>query len=186
VADFVVVLDANVLYPIGLADLLVTMGRQRLYRPHWSAEILDEVRRNVVADRPDIDPARVEKRLSQMCEALPDALQVVPKSLVDAMPIVEHDRHVLALAVAVGADSIVTQNLKDFPADVLEDFGLEAIDADTLVTAQVGLDAPAVDACIDAMAARLKAPPISSDELKERLARQLPRSMEALRAAERA
>jgi hypothetical protein len=186
VSDFVVVLDANMLYPVGLADLLVTMGRQRLYRPHWSAEILDEVRRNVVADRPDLDPARVEKRLSQMCDALPDALHVVPQSLIDAMPIVQHDRHVLALAVVVGADSVVTQNLKDFPADVLEHFGLEAIDADTFVTAQVGLDAPAVDACIETMAARLKAPPISSEELKEQLARQLPGAMAALRAAERA
>jgi predicted nucleic acid-binding protein len=183
VADFVVVLDANVLYPVGLADLLVTMARQRLFRPHWSAEIMEEVRRNVVADRPDIEAARIEKRLGQMCEALPNALQGIPRSLIDAMPIVEHDRHVMALAVAVGADSIVTQNLNDFPADVLEGFGLEAIDADTFVTAQVGLDAPAVDACIEAMAARLKAPPLTSDELKERLARPLPGAMAALSAA---
>jgi len=36
------------------------------------------------------------------------------------------DRHVLAAAIAGGADVLVTKNLKDFPADRLAPFGIEA------------------------------------------------------------
>lgn len=37
-----------------------------------------------------------------------------------------NDRHVLAAAIEADADLIVTKNLKDFPAPVLADHGLEA------------------------------------------------------------
>lgn len=40
------------------------------------------------------------------------------------------DRHVLAAAIAGHADCIVTINLQNFPAAVLGEFGLEAIDPD--------------------------------------------------------
>jgi len=36
------------------------------------------------------------------------------------MPVKAKDRHVLALAVHVGAPTIVTDNARDFPQDVLE------------------------------------------------------------------
>jgi len=55
VAGFVVVLDANVLYGIEVTDLTATMATRRLFRPHWSPEILDEVVRNL-SRRPDLDP----------------------------------------------------------------------------------------------------------------------------------
>lgn len=42
---FVVVFDANVLFPISLCDLYITASGKRLYRAHWSATILEEVER---------------------------------------------------------------------------------------------------------------------------------------------
>jgi hypothetical protein len=61
VARFVVVLDANVLYGIALTDLMATMATRRLFRPHWSAQILDEVTRNLDR-RPDLDSTAVARR----------------------------------------------------------------------------------------------------------------------------
>lgn len=114
-AGFVVVLDANVLYGIEVTDLLATMATRRLFRPHWSPQILHEVARNL-RRRHDLDHGAIARRLDRLNRALPAALVEIPPSLVDAMPINEKDRHVLALAVHVGAPTIVTDNLRDFPS----------------------------------------------------------------------
>ena len=44
------------------------------------------------------------------------------------------DRHVLATATRCGAQDIVTDNLADFPAEILGRFDIEAIDADGLLS----------------------------------------------------
>jgi len=104
VARFVVVLGANVLYGIAVTDLRATMATRRLFRPHWSAQILDEVTRNLDR-RPVLSYAAVARRIEHVNRALPDALVPVPPSLIEAMPINEGGRHVLALAVHVGAQA---------------------------------------------------------------------------------
>lgn len=94
------VVDANVLYSIELTDLLLTFAAHRLVRVHWSPTILDEVRRNL-AKRVDLTPDAIAYRIDRMNLAVPAALDEAPETLVAAMPITEHDRHVLALAVHV-------------------------------------------------------------------------------------
>jgi hypothetical protein len=44
------------------------------------------------------------------------------------------DRHVLAVAIKCDADIIVTNNLRDFPQDILDTFGLSAKSADDFLT----------------------------------------------------
>ncbi len=178
-AGFVVVLDANILYGIEITDLFATMATRRLFRPHWSRQILEEVTRNL-AQRPDLDPAAIERRLGHLNRALPAALTDVPAELTDSMPVNEKDRHVLALAVHVGAPTIVTENTRDFPPDLLEPFGIEAVTADAFALAQVDLDADVVRGCIAAMAERRKRHPKTVGEVIATLARQLPKAMEAL------
>lgn len=43
------------------------------------------------------------------------------------------DRHVLAAAIKCSAQIIVTENKKDFPEDVLEEYNLEALSADDML-----------------------------------------------------
>lgn len=176
---FVVVLDANVLYGIEVTDLLATMATRRLFRPHWSSQILAEVARNL-GRRPDLEPAAIERRLGYLNRALPDANQEVPAELIDAMPVNEHDRHVLALAVHAGAPTIVTENLRDFPADLCDPYGVEAISTDTFVLAQVHLRPDVVLSSIEAMAARRRRHPKTAEDIIERLGRHLPESMAAI------
>lgn len=59
------VLDANVLYPIALADLLLTTAGLGLYRAHWSPELLDEVGRNLATNRPDLAQEQIAYRLAR-------------------------------------------------------------------------------------------------------------------------
>jgi hypothetical protein len=52
----ILVLDANVLIPNALCDLLLRLAEEDIYLPRWSAEILNEVRRNL----PGVSPAAIE------------------------------------------------------------------------------------------------------------------------------
>lgn len=180
---FVVVLDANVLYGIEVTDLLATMATRRLFRPHWSPQILDEVSRNLLR-RHDLEPAAIERRLGYLNLALPDASQEVPADLIKAMPVNEHDRHVLALAVQMGAPTIVTENLRDFPVDLCAPYGVEAISADSFVLAQVHLRPDVALASIEAMAARRRRHPKTPADIIERLGRHLPEAMAAIAGRE--
>lgn len=56
------------------------MATRRLFRPHWSPEILDEVSRNL-ALREDLDGAAVDRRLENLNRALPGARTEVPAEL---------------------------------------------------------------------------------------------------------
>lgn len=181
-AGYVVVLDANLLYGIEVTDFFATMATRRLFRSHWSPEILDEVARNL-ALRPELDRAATQRRIGHLNRALPGALTAVPAELVDAMPINEKDRHVLALAVHVGAPTIVTDNVRDFPTAVLEPYGVEAVTPDAFALAQVDLHPEAVHAAVTTMAARRRRPPKTPDAIIEVLARYLPEAMAALRAS---
>ena len=167
------VVDANVLYSIELTDLLLTFAAHRLVRVHWSPTILDEVRRNL-AKRADLSPDAIAYRIDRMNRAVPGALDEAPANLVATMPITEHDRHVLALAVHVEADSIVTFNLRDFPTTMCEPYGIEAVDPDTFAAAIAELDPVRVQAALADIAGRRTRPAMTVHQLLDRLDRTLP------------
>ena len=48
--SFVVLYDANVLYPSTLRDLLIRVAQAGLVQAKWSDQILDEVFRNLTAN----------------------------------------------------------------------------------------------------------------------------------------
>ncbi|MGH7284916.1 MAG: PIN domain-containing protein [Polyangiaceae bacterium] len=112
-APFIVVLDANVLFPFTLRDTLLRAAAAGFYQVRWSARILDEATRNLV-----ITGTMPEDRASRLRAILerefPEAEITGYEHLVDAMPNHPKDRHVVAAAVKGGAQVITTANLKDF------------------------------------------------------------------------
>ena len=181
VSSRVAVVDANVLYSIELTDLLLTFAAHRLVRLHWSPTILEEVRRNL-AKRADLVPDAVVYRIDRMNLAVPGALDEAPETLVEAMPIIEHDRHVLALAVHVEADCIITFNLRDFPAVACEPYGIEVVDPDSFAAAVVEIDPARVPAALDDIARRRIRPAMTLHEILDRLAAVLPTFVSQMRA----
>jgi hypothetical protein len=175
-----VVFDADVLFGIEVTDVLLTIATKRLFRAHWSNEIIDEFRRNLI-ERPGIRPEAIDYRIAQMNRALPDALVDPPDSLVEAMPVNSKDRHVLALAVHLSAPILVTNNLKHFPADVCDEFGVEAMTPDTFLALQVDLDPDLVVSALDEIAARRQRPPRTRHELLDRLESVLPTTVSLMR-----
>lgn len=115
--------------------------------------------------------------------AVPSALDEAPETLVAAMPIAEHDRHVLALAVHVDADSIVTFNLRDFPGTACEPYGIEAVDPDSFTAAIADDDPVRVQAALGDIARRRTRPAMTVHELLDRLVTVLPIFVGQARAA---
>ena len=135
IADrFVVLLDANVLFPFRKRDILLRFYHAGLYRARWSGQILDEWTRNLLSLRPDLS-ASISSQLDAIRREFPEALVTGYERLIEGLELPDpDDRHVLAAAILSGAQHIITENLADFPADALEPFAIEAIDADDFLS----------------------------------------------------
>ena len=130
---FTVILDANVLYPFLKRDILLRFFEAGFYKARWTNMITDEWVRNLIARKPEItdNVKRTERIIS---EAFPDAIVQDYEDLIAALVLPDQDdRHVLAAAIRCGAEYIVTENLKDFPANVLDRYGIEAGTADAFL-----------------------------------------------------
>ena len=113
----VAVLDANVLYPQWLRDVMLTLAAEGSFQPAWSRQIIDEMRRNVLRNHPEIDPGHFDDvTVATLRLAFPDAWVEVPRNLIAQMDNSPEDRHVLALAVQADASVIITENTADFDA----------------------------------------------------------------------
>ncbi|MBK6265377.1 PIN domain-containing protein [Marivirga sp. S37H4] len=136
---FTCVLDTNVIVPIDVRDLLFWFAHYDLFTPKWSKHIFDEWR--TVMERKNIPESEIKKRVHKAQLAFPDALVENYEPLIDSLQLPdEKDKHVLAAAIKTNANIIVTNNLKDFPADYLSKFGLSAKSADDFLTDTIDLN----------------------------------------------
>jgi predicted nucleic acid-binding protein len=183
-AAFRVVLDACVMLPQTLNDLLLTLADAELFRPVWTPDLLDEVERNLSGERFGNSPEQAARRVQQMRRAFPFAEEESRgyRELIPAMANEPKDRHVVAAAVRSGAALIVTADLKDFPRAVLDPFDVEVVHPDEFLCDQLDLDPEAVFECIHVLVARNTLPPRTVGELLELLARLTPRFVDAVRA----
>lgn len=161
----IVLYDACVLYPAPLRDLLVRLALTDLFQARWTDAIHDEWIRNILANRPDIAPASLDRCRQLMNFHVPDCLITGYESLIETLTLPDpDDRHVLAAAIHGGAGLIVTFNLGDFPASVLESFGIEAIPPDAFVVRLWEKQPDAVLEAVRRQRAGLKNPPKSATE----------------------
>jgi predicted nucleic acid-binding protein len=170
---FRAVLDANVLFPFSLRDTLLRLaepapspGPAPLYTPLWSERILDEMVRNLVEDG-RMDQDRADRLASLMRSAFEEAAvgEEAIAALEESMTNDQGDRHVLAAAVAGGADAIITFNLDHFPSEACDRFGVDATDPDEFLLALHGIAPDRVIAEVRLQAADLTNPPWSFDDL---------------------
>ena len=157
-ARYTAVLDANVLYPAMLRDLLLSLAHADLYSAKWSAHIRDEWSRSLLRDKPRMR-AKVVAAAQAMEEAIPDCLVTGYEHLIDGLRLPDpDDRHVLAAAITGHADAIVTGNERDFPKDVLDPFGIEVQTPDEFVLNQIMLEKVGALAAIKRMRERWARP----------------------------
>ena len=72
-ARYTAILDANVLYPATLHDLLLSLARDGLYHARWSERIQDEWVRSLLAHRPDLEATALRRTCELMAQAVPDS-----------------------------------------------------------------------------------------------------------------
>lgn len=120
-ARLVVLYDANVLYPAQLRDLLIRLAVGGLVRAHWTDAIHEEWIRNVLADYSDITREELRRTRRLIEQALPAGRIEGYEHRISSLSLPDpDDRHILAAAIEIGADAIVTFNLDDFPASRLD------------------------------------------------------------------
>lgn len=158
---FVVVLDANVLYPFRVRDALLRFAEAGLFRARWSPATLEEWTRNLLARKPEFE-ASIKSQLAAMKRAFPESCVEGADALAAAVDLPDpDDRHVLATAIRTGAEHIVTENLRDFPDAALAPFGITAVSADDFLTSTFELYPAEAVAALRAMRRDYGRPPFS-------------------------
>jgi hypothetical protein len=167
-----VVLDACVLYSASVRDLLLHVAETGLYRPRWTEAINDEWTTNLKSRRPDLPVERIDRTRREMNNSVPDCLVTGYEGLISSLSLPDaNDRHVLAAAVCIHADLIVTINTADFPDSVLASFGIKAWHPDNLVMYLLDLDAETVYSAIKVLRESLKKPPLTPEAYLDNLAK---------------
>lgn len=123
-------LDANVLFPSVLREILMGVAARGSFVPLWSGRVLAEWQ--LAAAKRDATTAQTAAQaITALRAAWPDA--EVPATEAETVAVAERlslpdpaDTHVLAAAITGHADTILTQNLRDFPARALAPVGLTA------------------------------------------------------------
>lgn len=164
-SHFTALLDANVLYPAPMRDLLIEVARTDLFKAKWSADIHREWIESLLRNEPQRDRAALERTRDLMDRAVRDCLVTGYESLIPSITLPDAgDRHVLAAAIAGGCEVIVTQNLKDFPVGALAAHGIEAQHPDEFLSNHLSLAPGLFCEAVRKVRARLKHPPYSVDD----------------------
>ena len=124
------VLDACVLYPTVLREILIGAAEAGLYTPLWSERILEEWAR-ATAKLGTAEQAFARGEIAVLKAAFPEAAIARHQGLEARLHLPdENDIHVLATAISGSADAIITLNARDFPRGVLAGEGLARRDPD--------------------------------------------------------
>lgn len=168
---FKVIYDANVLYPAPLRDLLMWVALQDVVLARWTNDIHEEWMRSVLEQRTDLRREQLERTRDLMNENVRDCLVTGYHDLIPGLKLPDpDDRHVLAAAIKSGASVIVTYNLKDFPPEAAEPYGIEAQHPDDFLVYQFDLNRAAICTAVRLQRATLKKPPKSVTELLDTFA----------------
>jgi len=167
----IVVLDACVLYPPSLRDLLLTLAALDAFDIRWSVPILDELARNVLEDNPEVDADHFTRHtLGRMRAAFPEAMTAVDQVIVESLDNDPKDRHVAAIAISSRADGIVTLNVKDFRSRGLADAGIAILTPGKLLDGVLDLSPELAVLALRHLASRWEDPPRTPREITTDLA----------------
>ena len=161
---FVVVLDANVLFPVRVRDILLSFAEEGLFRARLTDEIVDEWTRNLIKLKPHLEGS-VRRQVELLHTHFPEYFVQGYRPLVEGLALPDpDDRHVLAAAIRCSAQVIVTENRRDFPADVLDEYGIEVLGADDVLVNTYDLYSAQARQALKTVRSRYRNPPMTATE----------------------
>ena len=136
---FTALIDACVLGGALRRNMLLSLAEAGLFRPRWSARILDETQKAI---------SEITKGATDGSRQRAGIEAAFPEAIVSGYEVFEgkldlpdpDDNHVLAAAISTSASVIVTDNLADFPAVSLAPHAIDAISADDFIADTIELD----------------------------------------------
>lgn len=157
-------LDACIIFHLAACDTLLHASEAGLYEPLWSSRILDEVVRTArLVLQPD-KHAGLSRRISDMNYSFPQSSLDAPSEIENQIkPFLTDpdDAHVIATALVAKSDFIVTENLKDFPSELLTPLGIRAISFDAFMSYLFDIDAAKIHRGLVKLTAEKANPAIS-------------------------
>lgn len=119
-----VLIDACVLYPTVMREMVIGVAKAGLFEPKWSPRILEEWARAAAKLGPGQE-ALARGEIASLEADWPRASFRPKDGDLNRLSLPDPDDvHVLASAIASSADVLMTLNIKDFPRQMLGDEGL--------------------------------------------------------------
>jgi hypothetical protein len=141
ISTFTAFFDANVFFGARLRSIVMELAQTGLFRARWSEDVHREWMQAVVERRPTLTLEDLERTRRDMDTAVDDCLVRNYERLIAGLTLPDpNDRHVLAGAITARASVIVTFNVNDFPADVLDLYGIHAKHPDDFILDLDSLD----------------------------------------------
>ena len=141
-------LDACVLYPTVMREVLLGAASAGLFTPLWSDRVLEEwalAARKIGPEGETIARGDIALLTANWPKATVSGFEGLEKRLWLPDPL---DTHVLAAAISESADVIVTMNAKDFPKHILREEGLDRVDPDGMLRGFVDLNRAAMEKAV--------------------------------------
>jgi PIN domain len=168
-----VLADTNVCYPLSSLDLILRCDEASLLTVLWTEDLLAELSRKWVEKN-----VRSEAACERICQQIRDTFvgQDIPRTeyepLIASMPGKDPDDHVhAAAAVARSPVTILTHNVRDFPAAPLAQRGVTVISPDTFFVTLADTTAASLVDVIVGMAASRRNPPMTAIDVLDALGR---------------
>lgn len=151
------VLDANVLFPTILREILCDLAAAGAYQPLWSDRILREW--TGAAGKLGTDQASVaEAEAALLRLRFPGALVATGDEVGLGIQLPDAgDLHVVQTALDGQAKLIVTMNLRDFPRHALERVGMNAVHPDEFLSQIEGARPGCVAGAVNSALSRARA-----------------------------
>lgn len=176
-----VVLDACVLYPAPIRDLLLHLAAEDLYSPKWSKRIHNEWIRNLLTNRPDLEKTNLDRTQKLMDDAFPEAIVKNFSDLEKKLSLPDpDDNHVLAVALKSRSTKIITFNLKDFPSKKLTPHNVKAVHPDSFIVNLIQTDEEKAKRAFLNQVINLKTPAMTEIEVLNVLRVRLPSTVNFL------